>query len=98
MTQYEAAAMPMWQSFTAAPDATAFNHLAANIDLNEKNKAQNELAKLSETFDFSQEDKVPDLIFNEVLWKSIKGMDATVPSPSRAAFVKLNKKKKDADD
>jgi hypothetical protein len=98
MTQYDAAATPMWKSFTAIPDLSGFKHLPANVDLNDKNKTQNELTKLSANFDFSSEDKVPDLVFNEVLWKAIKGINATVPSPSRAAFVKLNKKKKDSDD
>ncbi|MFL9485540.1 bifunctional YncE family protein/alkaline phosphatase family protein [Chitinophagaceae bacterium LWZ2-11] len=98
MTQYDAAATPLWRSFTATPDLTSFNHLPANINLNDKNQVKNELAELSEKFDFSQEDKVPDLVFNEVLWKSIKGLSAVVPSPSRAAFVKVSKKKKDDDD
>jgi len=98
MTQYDAAASSMWHSFSPIPDLTAFHHVDANVDLNDKNKAKNELARLSETFDFSKEDKVPDLIFNEVLWKAIKGEQAIVPSPSRAAFVKLTTKKKGDDD
>jgi YVTN family beta-propeller protein len=96
MTQFDAAATPMWRSFQATPDYTPFASVAANIDLNEKNKVQNAVAALSEKFDFSKEDNVPDLLFNEVLWKGIKGTSA--PAPSRAAFVKLNKKKKDDDD
>lgn len=97
MTQYDAAAIPMWKSFTAIPDVTAFHHLPANINLNDKNLQQNEAASLSEKFDFSKEDNVPDLAFNEALWQGIKGV--TAPAPSRAAFVKLNKKKgKDNDD
>ena len=30
-------------------------------------------AKLCETFDFSQEDLIDDLIFNEVIWRSVRG-------------------------
>jgi YVTN family beta-propeller protein len=95
MTQYDAAATPMWQSFSAKPDVTPFNHLPANVDLNDKNVAQNEAAKKSEAFDFSKEDNIPDIAFNQVLWQGLKGKNA--PAPSRAAFVKVNKKK-DADD
>ncbi len=98
MTQYDAAANPMWKSFTASPNISGFTHKSSNVDLNDKNKAQNEIARLSESFDFTHEDNVPDGIFNEVLWKAIKGTDAVVPAPSRAAFVKLSKKKKKDDD
>ena len=95
MSQYDAAATPMWRSFSATPDLTAFNSLPANIDLTEKNTAWNELAKKSAGFDFTKEDKVPEDLFNEVLWKGIKGMDAIVPAPKRAAFVKSSVKKDD---
>ena len=67
----------------------------ANVNLNDKNITKNTLSALSEKFDFSQEDKVPDLIFNDVLWKTIKGINYTTPGPSRAAFVKSGNKKKD---
>jgi len=97
MTQYDAAATPLWRSFSAGANLAPFTHLPANIDLNEKNKGQNALTALSEKFDWSKEDKVPDLVFNDLLWKGIKGLDAVTPGPSRAAFVKTSKKKKDDD-
>ncbi len=95
MSQYDAAATPMWRCFSATPDLTTFTSLPANIDLNEKNIAWNELAKKSGGFDFTKEDRVPDDLFNEVLWKYIKGMDAIVPVPKRAAFVKTTGAKDD---
>ena len=97
MTQYDAAANSMWRSFSATADFTPFTYKPSNVNLNDKNTKQNALSALSEKFDFSQEDKVPDLVFNDVLWKGIKGIDAITPSPNRAAFVKLGKKKKDND-
>jgi len=84
MTQYDAAATPMWRAFTATPDFTPFKALPANVDLNEKNKKNNELAKISGAFNFNDIDAVPDLQFNDVLWRGIKGSPA--PSPVRAAF------------
>ncbi len=88
MSQYDAAATPMWRSFTAVPDLSPFLSLPANIDLDEKNLAWNELAKKSAGLDFTREDRVPDDLFNEILWKGIRGMDAPVPPPIRAAFRK----------
>jgi hypothetical protein len=93
MSQYDAAAEPMWRSFTEKPNVTSFVSLPNNIDLTEKNTAVNELSKKSEGFDFSKEDKVPDMEFSEVIWKGIKGINSVVPSPTRSAFLKVNNKK-----
>jgi YVTN family beta-propeller protein len=97
MTQFDAAATPMWRSFTSQPDTKGFQYLPANINLNDRNpKAQSgsAMAILSEKYDWSREDRVPDLVMNEILWQGIKGKSA--PSPVRAAFVK-EKPKKDND-
>ena len=91
MSQYDAAAMPMWNCFSATPDVSPFRALPENIDLTEKTMAGNEMVKKSDGLDFADVDGVPDALFNEILWKGIKGMDALVPSPRRAAFVKSTK-------
>jgi YVTN family beta-propeller protein len=100
MTQYDAAATPLWRSFTNQPDYTVFNHLPANINLNDKNPSRTAMAILSEKYEWSKEDAVPDLVFNEILWQGIRGVPA--PSPVRAAFLKRNHKEdrgiKDDDD
>ena len=98
MTQFDAAATPMWRSFTNKPNVTPFNFLPANIDLNDKNPANSKgsaVAKLSEKFNWSKEDAVPDLVMNEILWQGIKGKSA--PSPVRAAFIKENPKAKETE-
>ncbi len=89
MSQYDAAATPMWRSFTSTPDLKPFTSLPSAIDLNEKNKSATASAKLSETFDFSKEDRIPDLVFSEVIWKAVKGEDSKMPAPRRSAFVKI---------
>jgi len=90
MTQYDAAATPLWRSFTSQADNSSFDHLPANIDFNDKNPGRTALAVLSEKYEWSKEDAVPDLVFNEILWQGIKGTPA--PSPVRAAFLKRNHK------
>ena len=89
MSQYDAAATPMWRSFMSSPDLNQFTALPANIDLNEKNKSTTASARLSETFDFSKEDRIPDLVFSEVIWKAVRGEDAVMPAPRRSAFLKI---------
>ena len=97
MSQYDAAAMPMFRCFTEQADMGGFVHLPSKVDLDALNLAENELSKESEGFDLSTADKVPDKQLNEVLWKSIKG-DNTVPIPKRAAFVATRIEKGDKDD
>lgn len=97
MTQYDAAATPMWHSFSNVADTTKFTHHEANVDLNDKNVASNKWQKQSETFNLAKEDAVPDLEFNVVLWHAIKGDNIPFPGPRRAAFVKLKEDEKDKD-
>ena len=89
MSQYDAAAIPLWQSFTSKPDFSAYDYLPESVDLNDKNMAVNKLSKQSEVLNFSREDEVPEALFNEILWKGIKGINSVVPTPRRAAFVRV---------
>ncbi|MEO9210813.1 MAG: bifunctional YncE family protein/alkaline phosphatase family protein [Ginsengibacter sp.] len=95
MSQYDAAATPLWRCFTSIPNLNVFNYVQANIDLTDKNMVLNKLSKKSATFNFSKEDAIPDAEFNEVLWKGIKGINSEVPSPKRAAFLTVIKKDDD---
>jgi YVTN family beta-propeller protein len=97
MSQYDAAATPLFNSFTATPDTTAYNAVPANIDINGRNIAMTPSAILSARFDLTRADAVPDALLNEVLWKAVKGENSTVPAPRRSAFVKVNARTK-ADD
>jgi hypothetical protein len=81
MTQFDGAALPMYNSFTSAPDLTPYEHLPAGTDL----KAYG--SKMSEGFDFSKEDAADDLLLNEVVWRSVRGPDSSMPAPVRAGFV-----------
>ena len=45
------------------------------------------LARLSEQFDLDQEDAADDIAFNEVIWKTVKGIDSEMPPPRRGAFI-----------
>jgi YVTN family beta-propeller protein len=88
MSQYDAAATPMWRSFTAKPDLTPFTSAPLNIDLDQKNPKQTKAALKSAMLDFNQPDKIDDKLFNKILWKGIKGENAIVPAPHRSAFIK----------
>jgi hypothetical protein len=95
MTQYDAAATPMWRSFTNKVDMNTFNVRPCNVDLKEKNVVRNKYSALSNTLNFSAVDLVPDQTLNEILWKFVKGEKSVCPSPTRAAFFKESKQDKD---
>lgn len=88
MSQYDAAAIPMWRCFTSKADNRPFQFHIPQVDLDEKNTAMNKWQKISETFDLSKEDAVNDILFNEVLWYAVKGERHAYPGPRRAAFLK----------
>ena len=92
MTQFDAAAMPMWRCFTPTPDAMAFTCKPAQWDLTELNPARGPLAAMAKGLDFSKEDLVPDALMNAMLWKAAHGEKAEAPGPVRAAFFKVDDK------
>jgi len=98
MSQYDAAAEPMWRCFTTSANHLPYTFLPSNINLDEKNVAVNEWQRRSEGFDFTKEDAVPDMDFSIVLWHGIKGDNVAFPGPRRAAFLKVKPKKEDDDD
>jgi YVTN family beta-propeller protein len=98
MSQYDAAAVPLFECFTSTPDFKPYTVKQPLIDLDTRNVANNESSRRSEQFNFAKEDAAPDLDLNEVVWKSVKGEHSVMPAPKRSAFVILEKKKKDDDD
>jgi YVTN family beta-propeller protein len=98
MTQYDASAASMWRSFSKVADTAPFQSLPSNVNLNDINPDGTKLAKMSKGLDFSKEDVIPDQIMNDITWKAVKGENAMMPSPVRAAFVKPVKKADDDDD
>ena len=81
MSQYDAAAMPMYASFGTEPDLTAYTLLPALVDLSAKNTEKSVGARLSQQMDFSDLDRAPMHALNEILWKSVKGADSPMPPP-----------------
>ena len=98
MTQYDAAAPPLWRCFTGQPDTTAFTALPSRVNLNDVNPRATKLAAMSKGLDFSKEDVIPDQIMNVITWKAVKGENSIMPTPVRAAFFKPVKKAADDDD
>jgi YVTN family beta-propeller protein len=86
MTQHDAAAPPMVNSFTAKPDVSGFTALPAQTDLMTKNPPQGYGAVASARMDFSDYDRIDEDALNRILWHSIKDVDTPYPAPVRRAL------------
>jgi YVTN family beta-propeller protein len=99
MSQFDAAARPMYASFQAKGDERPYAHVVPQADLTETNARTAWGSRQSEKFDLTKEDLADDLLFNEVIWRSVKGPKSPMPPPVRAAFVFPHlKNDKDKDD
>jgi hypothetical protein len=86
LSQYDAAARPMFASFTETADLTPYTHRPARIDLDAVNSTLAYGAERSSRMDFSEYDKVNDFELNEILWRAVKGADAPLPPAVRRAI------------
>ena len=86
MSQFDAAARPMYNAFQATPDLRGYKYRVPKANLSDKNTAVAWGANLSEKFDLTKEDRADDLLFNEVIWRSVKGAHSPMPAPVRAAW------------
>jgi YVTN family beta-propeller protein len=87
MSQFDAAARPMFASFTNEPDFTPYVHRPARVDLNARNSRSAPMADVSRRLNLEIEDRADDLLFNEIIWKAVRGADADMPPPVRSAFI-----------
>ena len=90
VSQFDAAANPMFESFTDKPDLTPYKHVPAQIDLNAINEPTAYGAERSSKMDFSEYDRIDDFELNEILWRAIKGVDAPLPPAVRRAIAYRN--------
>jgi YVTN family beta-propeller protein len=90
LSQFDAAANVMYESFTDVPDLTPYKHLPAKINLNALNEQTAYGADRSSKMDFSEYDKIDDFELNEILWRAIHGVNAPLPPAVRRAIAYRN--------
>jgi phospholipase C len=86
LSQFDAAATPMFASFTDKADLTPYACEGARINLDAINNALAYGAERSNQMDFSEYDRIDDFELNEILWRAIKGEDAPLPPAVRRAL------------
>jgi hypothetical protein len=83
MSQYDAAATPMFASFSAEPDLRPYTQEKAEIDLTAVNPRKNAGAKASAALDLSDLDKADPDKLNQILWDWFKP-GTEMPAPVRS--------------
>ncbi len=78
MTHFDAAARPMFASFSRQPNLKPYSLLGPATSLTERNAGKSVGATESAKMDFTQEDRADDDELNSILWRAIKH---TPPAP-----------------
>ncbi len=81
LTQYDAGATPMFNSFQKSAKLTPYNPLTPQVDMEAKNTAKSPFAKQSSRMNFRVYDRAPEDELNRILWHTAKGLDTPYPTP-----------------
>jgi len=87
MSQYDAAATPMYGAFAGKPDLTPYTARPARVPLDEVNDPEAYGSDASAAMNFDEPDRAPELELNEIVWKSVRGAGSPMPPPVRSRFV-----------
>jgi hypothetical protein len=85
MSQYDAAATPLYNAFQGNPNLAAYTRIQPNVAFDEKNAPNAFGARQSIAMNFSDADLTPEQPLNEILWHAEKG-DQPMPPPRRSVF------------
>jgi YVTN family beta-propeller protein len=84
MTQYDAAATPMYKAFTDEPLLSVIENLPARVDLEARNPQKGTGVEASARLDFSDYDRADPDALNEILWQALRPRE-TMPASVRSA-------------
>jgi DNA-binding beta-propeller fold protein YncE len=96
MSQFDAAATPMFNCFQPAADTRPYEALPPGVNIEETNTRMAWGSGLQ--MNFAQEDATDEILLNEAVWKSVRGADSSMPAPVHVAFVFAGLRAGDDDD
>ncbi len=85
MSQFDAAATPMFAAFTDTPTLTPYAARLPRQSLTELNQADAFRATDAQALALDRADEADEKVFNDILWHAIKGPDVPMP-PVKTAF------------
>ena len=86
LTQYDAGATPMFNSFGRTAQLTPYRALTPTVDLYAKNTEASPGARRSARMNFRDYDLAPEDELNRILWVVAKGPDVPYPTPIHRAI------------
>lgn len=79
----------MYAAFNSRPDSRPYKCRPVSEEMRfRKNTPDAWGVELSAKLNLEKQDAADDILFNEIIWRSIKGADSPMPPPVRAAFVR----------
>jgi YVTN family beta-propeller protein len=79
MTQFDRAATPMTDAFSGTPNLRPYDALMPAASLTATNGRHPPMAKASLSIDFTEPDRIPMHLMNEIIWRSVEGRGSAAP-------------------
>jgi YVTN family beta-propeller protein len=83
LSQFDYYGRPLRDVWTESPDIAPYRALVPAVSLDERNPSQGRGARESERLDLTFEDVADEDLFNQILWRAIKGEHVRYPGPTR---------------
>jgi YVTN family beta-propeller protein len=83
LSQFDYYGRPLRDVWRESPDVAPYRALTPAIPLDERNPPQGRGARESERLDLAFEDIADEDLFNQILWRAIKGEAVPYPGPTR---------------
>ncbi|AKT52921.1 phosphoesterase [Arsenicicoccus sp. oral taxon 190] len=81
LTQFDDYSTPMSASFTTKANLAPYQVIRPTYPMTTVNGATAPMASVSAKQDLTKEDQIDEQTFNQAIWKSVQGKDATMPAP-----------------
>ena len=91
MAHFDYFGRPLRDVWASTPDLRAYVALTPNVDLGEMNAPNTRGARESTRLDLRVEDVAEEELFNQILWRTIKGSDRPYPGARRAATLEFKR-------
>jgi YVTN family beta-propeller protein len=75
LSKYDYFSRSLADIFAGKPDMSPWTAIVPQVDMDEMNPSTSTAARMSEGLDFSAPDRVNDAVFNDILWRMLKGAE-----------------------
>ena len=93
LSQFDYYGRPLRDVWTESPDIAPYRALVPAIPLDQRNPSQGRGARESERLDLAFEDIAEENLFNQILWRAIKGESVPYPGPTRMSALEWKRAK-----